>query len=184
MTGLDQPLQARRPAVDVMWREEIDAVVAPAAIARELRHRHELDGVDAERGEVGEALDDPVKRSGGGERARVQLIKHGALERHAFPAGIGPHVRAVIDNLGQAQHAIGLRCGARVRTDLASIEREAVARAGTCAEIRDLPPASITWRHRDLATVSHQIDPATFGRPDREPVHQPRSWARTATGNA
>ena len=53
MARIDQPLQARRTTVGVMGREEIDPVVAPSAIAGKLRHRHELDSVDAKREEVG-----------------------------------------------------------------------------------------------------------------------------------
>jgi hypothetical protein len=49
MGGIDEPPQAVRAAVGVMRRPQEDAVVAPPPLARELRHRHQLDRIHAER---------------------------------------------------------------------------------------------------------------------------------------
>ena len=49
VSGIDQALQALRPAVDRVRGIEQHAVITPAAIAGELRHRHELDRRHAER---------------------------------------------------------------------------------------------------------------------------------------
>ena len=54
---IDEAFQAFWPAVLVMRRVQVDAVVTPAALAGELDHRHQLDRVDAERDEVVEMID-------------------------------------------------------------------------------------------------------------------------------
>lgn len=61
--GVDEALQRRRTSVGVVDGVEGDAVVAPAALARESGDRHQLDDVDAELGEVVEALDRRVERA-------------------------------------------------------------------------------------------------------------------------
>ena len=61
MTGIDEVLQSGRPAVGIVDGEGEDAVVTPVAPARELGHRHELDGTHPERGEVLELAAAPVE---------------------------------------------------------------------------------------------------------------------------
>ena len=56
MRRVDEGLQIVRRAVGLVRRVEQDAIIAPAAIARELRERHQLDRRDAGLGEVVEPL--------------------------------------------------------------------------------------------------------------------------------
>ena len=60
---LDEPPQPGRAAVGVMDGVREDAVVAPVPRAGELGHRHQLDRVHADRGEMVEVADQPVERA-------------------------------------------------------------------------------------------------------------------------
>jgi len=75
MTVVDQPLETGWTPIGVVRSEEIHTVIPPPAIARELGDWHELDGVDAERDEVGKMVDDAVEGAGRREGPDVQLIK-------------------------------------------------------------------------------------------------------------
>src|SRR5690606_14587132 len=83
VAGVDESLEAVGAAVGVVRGEQVDAVVAPAAVAGELGHGQQLDGVDAELDEVGQAGDGAVEGALGGERADVELVEHRSGERHA-----------------------------------------------------------------------------------------------------
>ena len=63
-----QPLRA---AVGILDGEGIDAVIPPVPPARELGHRHELDGRHAELPEVIEVRHDAIERALPAERADV-----------------------------------------------------------------------------------------------------------------
>ena len=58
----------------MMRREDIDAVVAPSAIAGEFDHRHQLDVSDAEIGEMAETIDRGIESPGGRESANVHFV--------------------------------------------------------------------------------------------------------------
>src|SRR6266702_4910168 len=75
MTLVDQPLETGWTPIGVVRCEEIHTVIPPPAIARELGDWHELDGVDAERDEVGKMVDHAVEGARGREGTDVQLIK-------------------------------------------------------------------------------------------------------------
>ncbi len=100
VAGVDQALQAFRPAIDAVRRVEQHAVIAPAAIAPELRHRQKLDGRDADIHQTIEIADDAVEGPVEGEGSGVQLVEDclfpgaalsiGACASHSFagpPAG-------------------------------------------------------------------------------------------------
>jgi len=57
VAGVDEALQAVGPTVGVVRREQVHAVVAPAASARKLGHRHQFDMRDAEIDQMREPLD-------------------------------------------------------------------------------------------------------------------------------
>src|SRR6266566_592600 len=75
MTVVDQPLETGWTPVGVVRSEEIHTVIPPPAIAGKLSDWHELDGVDAERDEVGKMVDHAVEGARGREGPDVQLIK-------------------------------------------------------------------------------------------------------------
>ena len=140
------------PAVGVVRGEEVDAVVAPAAVARELGHRHELDGVDAQLDEVVEVLDDAVERALRCERADVELVEHGAGQGQASPAAVGPGERRVVDDGRQPVDAVGLRSGERGsgRGGPPSSEKAYRVPAPACSTAaRHHPPSD---RHHGLAS--------------------------------
>src|SRR5207302_1859803 len=63
MCRVDEALQGRRPAVDMRWREEVDAVIAPITLSGEFGDRQGLDRGDAECGEPRKLPDQTVKCS-------------------------------------------------------------------------------------------------------------------------
>src|SRR6266566_1758178 len=75
MTVVDHPLKTGWTPIGVVRSEEIYTVIPPPAIARELGDWHELDGVDAERYEVGKMVDHAVECARRREGPDVQLIK-------------------------------------------------------------------------------------------------------------
>ena len=75
MTVVDQLLETGWTPIGVVRSEEIHTVIPPPAIARELGDWHELDGVDAERDEVGKMVDHAIEGARGREGPDVQLVK-------------------------------------------------------------------------------------------------------------
>jgi hypothetical protein len=75
MTVVDQPLETGWTPIRVVRSEKIYTVIPPPAIARELGDRHKLDGVDAERDEVGKMVDHAIECTRRREGPDVQLIK-------------------------------------------------------------------------------------------------------------
>ena len=88
--GVHHPGEAVRTPVARLGGGEVDAVVAPAVAARELRDRHDLDRGDAELRQAREVLDRGVEGALGRERADVQLVEDEVLRRHAAPARVRP----------------------------------------------------------------------------------------------
>ena len=80
MTFVDQLLETGWTPVGVVRGEEIHAVIPPPAIARELGDRHDLDGVNAERDEVGKMVDHAVEGARRREGPDVQLIEDEARQ--------------------------------------------------------------------------------------------------------
>ena len=84
--GVDEPLEPLRAAVGGLRGRHVDAVVAPAAAARELGHRHQLDRGDAELAQPGQVRDRRLERALGRERADVQLVQHQVAQARAAPS--------------------------------------------------------------------------------------------------
>src|SRR4051794_39697682 len=89
MGGIDKTDETLWPAVRVMWRVQVDAVIAPAAIAAELVDRHQLHVRDAQVDEVVETGDRAVECPFIRKRPDVQLVDDRAGE------GWWPEVRIV-----------------------------------------------------------------------------------------
>ena len=60
--GIDEASEPFGAAVGAVRRGQVDAVVAPAALAGEVGDRHQLDRVDAELRELGQVLAPPPRR--------------------------------------------------------------------------------------------------------------------------
>jgi hypothetical protein len=83
--GVDKRPQVVRSAVGGMRGIGQDAVIAPAAVARELRHRHDLDGGETRLHQRVKTIDRGAEGALGGECADVQLADHGLLPRASHP---------------------------------------------------------------------------------------------------
>ncbi len=92
-----------------------DPVVAPVALARELRHGHEFDGGDAEGRQIVQALDRRIEGARSGERAHVQFVHNVVLQRQPTPIAVRP-VESRAGDLRWPVNALGLKTGGRVRS--------------------------------------------------------------------
>ena len=125
------------PAVGVVRRRRVHAVVTPAALAREGRDRHQLDRGHPELARAPAGADRGVERALVGERADVELVDHELVERDALPlARRSTRRRRIDDSDGprtpsgcEREHGSG---------SVAAVERGsvAVARAGCEARRR------------------------------------------------
>jgi hypothetical protein len=122
VAGVDQPAQAVGPAVGVVRRPQVHAVVAPAAPPRELGHRHELDGVDSQVDQVVEAADGAVERALGRERPDVDLVQHRMGQVEAPPFVVAPGEGVRVDDPGQPVHTVGLVAGAGIGAHRSAVQ--------------------------------------------------------------
>ena len=128
VAGVDEPHQPVGPAVRFVHRVPEHAVVTPAVRAAERVDRHQLDEVDAEIDQVVQLLDRRVERAARRERADVQLVDDPALDRAACPVVVGPGVRRGLPQLRALVHTVGLAGGAGIGQHLrVVVEDEAVA---------------------------------------------------------
>ena len=96
MGRIDKPLERIGSAIRLMHGEERHAIVAPAVIPREGRHRHQFDMRDAEILEIIKLVDRRVERAFRSERSHVQFVDHRTGERRRLKPGIGPRKRTLI----------------------------------------------------------------------------------------
>ena len=80
VSGIDEPLQAQRPAIRILRREDVDAVVAPVSRARKLGHRHDFDGGDPQLRKFVEVRDHAIESAFRSVGADVQLVQHSGLQ--------------------------------------------------------------------------------------------------------
>jgi len=97
VAGIDQPLQPIRSPITVVGGEQVDTVVAPPPIPRELGDGQQFDGVDAERDQVVQPAHHGVERALRSEGADVQLVQDGRGQIDAPPASVGPDEGAVVE---------------------------------------------------------------------------------------
>ncbi len=107
--GVDQALQAFRPAIGDMGRVEQHAIIAPTAIACELGHWQELDDGDADIDETVEVAGDAVEGAFGREGARVQLVDDGLFPRPSCPVRDLPFIASRVDEPAHTVHVALLR---------------------------------------------------------------------------
>src|SRR3954451_967036 len=185
VAGVDEVLQPVGAAERVMRREQVDAVVAPTTIARELHDRQELDVGDPERHEVIEPLDRGIERATLRERPDVELVENRVGERARLERLVVPGERVVVDESGQPVHAVRLRCRAGVRKRSLSVEQEAVVGARPRLGDDERPPVAARARHRATilaGSAEGELDARGSRRPHAECRHV-TSRSSTATGN-
>ncbi len=165
-------LRASGAAIGGVRRVRQHTIVAPAARAAELRHRHQLDGRDAQRLQVIQLLLHAGEGAGRRERAGMQLVDHGLLPRAAAPIGRAPGVGARIDQSRRPVYVADLRPRRRVgHGTAADIERIAavdVDRVGF-----QLEPAIVGAQHGKRSSVGGNERHAFLGR-------RPKTKARAA----
>ena len=140
----------------MMGRVEIHAVVAPAAEARELRHRHQLEMRDPEIDQMVQAVDGCVERPLSRECADVQLVDHRVGQRWSLPSLIAPAKRAMIHEPRRSVHAERLRGRSRIRQRRATVKHEPVLDLRARLGERRPPPSAVVSHHRHtLAAPLH-----------------------------
>jgi hypothetical protein len=144
---VDQRLQLVGRAVGGIGREMQNAVVAPVALARKVRERHQLDGGHAQFGEFPEPFARGVEGAFGRERADVQLVHHGLFPWAAAPRAVVPCVAARVDDHAGAVHVLRVEARCRVGHGGAVGQFEAVAVAMRRAGQVQAVPALGVARH-------------------------------------
>src|SRR5882757_11263968 len=99
MCLIHQSLEIIRVAVRGGACVRKNTVITPVTSASEGSDRHQLDGCDAQRGQVIEAIDDPKECAFRGEGSDVELVDDAACPRPTFPPLIPPPVCSRIDKL-------------------------------------------------------------------------------------
>src|SRR5439155_18083234 len=146
------------PAVRRMDGVRVQPVVAPAALAREGRDRHQLDRGHAELAEAAQAWEDAVERPLVAERADVQLVDVELAERDTTPAVVAPCEGGGVEDARRPADALRLPARARVRPRRA-VDGENVVPAAEPAD-----PALAVPLELDLVVASDG-DRAGRGRP-------------------
>src|SRR2546421_7169200 len=147
----------------------MDAVVPPVARSRELGHRHDLDGGDAEVGERFQVADDGLEGTSRSERPDVQFVEHEVGERVAPETGVGPGKGRRIHDGRRAVHAVGLPARRRIGTVALTIQPILIACACSHAGNRHLEDPLVAPGHgQGRAALEHEVDGLAAGRPHPE----------------
>jgi hypothetical protein len=129
MGRLDEAPHCVGPAVGRVGGEPQHAVVAPAELGVEGVDRHELDVGHAQLGQSRQVDGGGVEGALGSERADVQLVDDGSLQRGRVPSGGAWRHPGRIDQLRQRVDAVGLSPRCRIGPQRAAVEAEPVAAA-------------------------------------------------------
>ena len=167
VAGIHQPLQSLDPAVGVLGRPGINAVITPVALARELGDGQQLQRVHAQFPQFRQAGNDRVESALGGERSDVQFVHDPLFQRRRSPAGVGPS-ESVIDYPGWSVDALRLAVGSRIGAIGFAIPPVEVERTGFDAGDRSPPVALLVAGHGNQAVFGRdQMDGCLLqqGRP-------------------
>ncbi len=191
--------QARGPAVGRVRGEGVEPVVAPVAVAREGRDRHQLDRGHAELPQARQPVDRRLEGALGREGPDVELVHHQLARRHGPPGPDRPGQRRQVQHARRAEHPgrlparEGIRPGRRRRRAPAGSRRRASPARGPRTPPRR--PARSGWSPPSRRTATavrargpHPEDGRAVGlrerpegplpgRPDHSGVSQ-----RTASG--
>ena len=166
--GVDQAGEARGAAVGGERGVDVDAVVAPAALAGEGGDRHHLDRGDAELAQAGEVGDRAVEGARVAEAADVHLVDDEVLGGDARRRR-RPLERRRVDHLRGAAQAAGLEARARVGT-AAAVEHHVVVRAGGGVEHARVDAVALVLELKSPRAPAPLRAPslALAGEPDRD----------------
>ena len=163
MGVVDEGFQLVGGAEGAVRREGEDAVVAPVAGTGDVGEGHELDGGDAEGGEVGQAGADAGVAA---EKAHVQLVDDGLVPRAAVPK-VAPGVGCGIDDDAGAVDVVLLEARGRVGDHEAVGEDEVVGGSGRCRRFQGVPAAGLRV-HRGVGGPEAKGDGGAGGCPEAE----------------
>ena len=176
MGAVDERAQIVRCSVNMVRREKIDTVVAPAEISREIGDRHHFDDADSDSCQFLKLFGRGLPRSFFGKSADVHFINGLAFHFHAPPIGIAPAKLFVIDNARGTVRSVRLRSRSRIRMEmLGSVYAKPVER--TRANLRAAGKISaLLARERMKRTLGifvraffqDKIDILRFWRPNPE----------------
>ena len=121
VAGVDQPLQSDRPTIGALHGKGIDPVVTPVAMSRELGHRHQFHGGDAQRRQVVQLIGHPVKSAFRCEGAHMEFVEDVTAQGDPAPRAIRP-IEPGTHHLRRPVHPLGLKPGGRVGTFQACVE--------------------------------------------------------------
>ena len=174
-----------RPAVEPGRREEVDAVVAPAEVAGEVRDRHHLHDRDASPRQLRQLLAGGVPGAGRREGADVHLVDDLALARDARPLGVRP------GEVGRVDRPRTARAGPRAGIERRDRGRPGRRRGGTrtARPLRSTAPrpewyprGSVSSGTRSFADLD--LDSARPGAPTRGSARPLRGRARPRPAGA
>jgi hypothetical protein len=177
--GVDQPGQALGPPVGPVRRREEHAVVAPAALAGEGGHGHELDRVHAELAKLAQVRDGAGERALVAEGAHVQLVEHQVGGRRWPPAAVAPPEPPGVEHARGPAQALGLPPRQGIGAAFA-VHHEQVVVAVPGVGVR-LPDVSVATVEVDDAPAERYRDraggrcPHTEGRATRRAGQRPES---------
>src|SRR5580765_2370459 len=109
MRAIDKLAQIVRRSVNMIWREKIDPVIAPAEISRKIGDRHHFDNGDADLGQLRELFGRRAPGAFPRERTDVHLVDDLAFHFNPGPLRIRPLELHWIDNAGRTVWAIRLK---------------------------------------------------------------------------
>ena len=162
----DQPGESLGAAVGGLRGAQVDAVVAPAAGARELGDRHQLDRGHAELREPVELPDRGLEGALGAERADVQLVDQQLLGGWDREAVVRRGQRPGVEQPRRSAQPLGLPAAARVgQSPAVDHERVVIARVGRDGRLAD---AVARVRQRITTIADRQLDCARVRGPDAE----------------
>jgi hypothetical protein len=153
-------------------RVQQDAVVAPATLARERRHRHDLHRADAEGDEVGQAGDGAAEGALLAEGADVQLIDDAVAEVPAVPCRVGPGERGGVDQPRRPVDAIRLPARPRVWQRRTPVEPERVVIPRVRVRVLEAVPAALVGLQIDRPAARLHLDEGCGRGPHGEAAHE------------
>ena len=166
--GVDKAFEAVWAAVHVAGREQVDAVIAPVARARELGNWQRLERRHAKRRQPRHLLDRAVEGAVECKRADVELIDHLAPDRGDWPVLVVPDEGVRFDHLGWTVRSIGLRTRVRIGIAGVAVQSKAIARAWADALDAACPGAVVTPFERRPTAAHFDVDLVRLGRTDAE----------------
>ena len=110
---VNKSFQSGRPAIAVLHRKRIYAIVSPISSAGKRRHRHQLNRGYSKFHQVIELVCDSIECTEGGESSHVQLVDNVLCNRPSAPFRIAP-VEVRSDDLRRAVDAGWLQARRRI----------------------------------------------------------------------